>query len=889
MNVGDFAKFFEALNGVPPFAWQRRLCEGLVETGRWPDAIVAPTGSGKSNVVDVHVFANALAAVGAGARVPRRLFVSVNRRALVDDHYQRAKEIADVLERPTHPILRQIQGALASLVQRPIYGPRTNVTPSLLVASLRGGVTPGREWVEDPRGCAIISATPDMWGSRLLFRGYGTTREARPREAGLIAYDSVLILDEAHLNRQLLHTARVVAEEVRRSSALAVPTLQVVSTSATQNAESPTVEGVEPGDLDGLADISLARRLTLPKPVTVHRTPAMASGKLTSAYVRYLCDVAQLAYEAQLGDCARTVGVVVNNVATAIAVAAELRGRCRKGSADHEVVAWVGRMRSMDIALMRAERPGLFTVDGAPEVAFLVATQTIEVGVDLDLAALVTELAPGTALAQRAGRVNRLGLREVGPIHVIAPESLSDRLPYLADDLAQGLSWLDRRSQSAEGLAPWALVEDPPPSESMRRLVLSTLRYADWQLLSETSVPLFSEPELAFWLRDELASEVQPVSIVVRASLPENDAAALQLLRNTGVQADEMFPSTIGDARKVIERVLSADVRSRGFLLQDDVWAPIDANTQLRPADCVVLDAGHAITTQRIIDPNASESELLPVRWTPPSSSSMETDDQACQGWVIVPADTSAEGERWLHLVENELPEHASEILSDELGYAVEVVLSDPACESEQEWVLVRALKVAVHDPEARQELSGGEVVSLQRHQAAVADLAGIMADALEMPDVVEPLRVSGMHHDDGKSHPEFQAILNRSDDDPILAKSGMRSVAQAQRIRSRSALPQGWRHEQLSAAMAYDLGLGDLVVRLVGTSHGRGRPFFPHGGGLELAGEIPRPGTSALFVDGPGWFDIIERTDAAFGVWGCAYLEAILRSADCIVSGEGS
>ena len=81
----DFDEFFASVNdGHNPFVWQRRLLAYVLDNGSWPDVIGAPTGSGKSNVVDVFVFANALVAREAAPRLPRRMAVVVNRRALVD-------------------------------------------------------------------------------------------------------------------------------------------------------------------------------------------------------------------------------------------------------------------------------------------------------------------------------------------------------------------------------------------------------------------------------------------------------------------------------------------------------------------------------------------------------------------------------------------------------------------------------------------------------------------------------------------------------------------------------------------------------------------------------------------------------------------------------------
>ena len=100
MERSDFAAFFAALNGgCGPFRWQERLLDSLLENGRWPERIAAPTGAGKTSAIDVHVFAVALTADGCGPRLPRRLAMVVDRRVLVDDQYQRARALAAALAR----------------------------------------------------------------------------------------------------------------------------------------------------------------------------------------------------------------------------------------------------------------------------------------------------------------------------------------------------------------------------------------------------------------------------------------------------------------------------------------------------------------------------------------------------------------------------------------------------------------------------------------------------------------------------------------------------------------------------------------------------------------------------------------------------------------------
>ena len=108
--------------------------------------------------------------------------------------------------------------------------------------------------------------------------------------------------------------------------------------------------------------------------------------------------------------------------------------------------------------------------------------------------------------------------------------------------------------------------------------------------------------------------------------------------------------------------------------------------------------------------------------------------------------------------------------------------------------------------------------------------------------------------------------------------------------------LPTCWRHEQRSvvdswAPVQATPGIDpELTLRLIGTSHGHGRLGFPHTS-AELPGTADPGewrGLAADLFDGGSWDELIEATHIRYGVWGCAYLEAVLRAADCQISAEG-
>ncbi|QWW19374.1 type I-U CRISPR-associated helicase/endonuclease Cas3 [Schaalia sp. 19OD2882] len=881
--IDEFGDFFAAIHGGSrPFVWQEDLLREVSSTGMWPDQIAAPTGSGKSSVVEVHVFANALAACGTGARVPRRLAIVVNRRALTDAHADRVTRIQELLEEPveTDGILTRVRDALVSL--RP-QGAQ-NRQP-LVSTVMRGAAAIDRRWLDAPEACAVLCMTPAMWASSLLFRSYGASEFARPRLAGLLALDAAVVIDEAHLSRQILVTAKR-ATELSQSGAelIGVPGLQVVEMTATPTGSPERPIGVTRSRLD--ADPRLRARVCASKAVTYAPTVTWpASGKLSKDYRDFIVGhvIAQVELAKQWApDGSRTVGCIVNRVASAVALAAELR---KKGL---RCATWVGRMRPWDLKALRNSTPGLFTTEGSADIDVLVATQTVEVGVDLDLAALVTELASGSALAQRAGRVNRMGLRPRGPVVVVGPDTRTeirkDLLPYRAADLRDARSWVCEHEASGS-ISPLSVCEAPPSPDERRRVLWQRPEPWDVALWSRTSQHLVVEPDLDLWLRDDLEPDVEGVGVVVR-DLPKSlDSIGCEtLLTEVPPIDDEVYPAEIGTLRTIVTKLAGAD----GAPLEHSVlwrtgaavphWqtclieGPDAAARVLQPGDILVLDSSVGFLTEGVAVDTGRELGV-PVPFADhPSRPTVITDPDELESFIGLDA-----GE-----------------IQERLGGIVNLPPAwDDACGPA--WIVLRQDECVESDTDEASSISRHTAVPLDEHNTDVARRASELAGAIGMDaSCAALLGKAGLWHDVGKEDHRFQRLLGQHDRAVLtpLAKSGMRSRREMWHALMGSGLPSGWRHELVSAAAYWVKDRDplasedrDLVTRLIGTSHGRGRPIFDHD--PQTAGPMYMAALNELVGEGE-WESLIARTDRRWGHWGVAYLEAVLRAADCTISSEG-
>ncbi len=400
LGPSDFSGFFRAIHDHDPFPWQQALVEQLAKRDEWPDVLDLPTGTGKTAALDAAVFHLALRADEPG-RAALRIALVVDRRLVVDDAFARAERTANAIcsalnpEAGANEVLKDVAARLCQLAGEG--------APPLIARRLRGGAPLEHDWARTPTQPTILSSTVDQVGSRLLFRGYGVSDRMKPVHAGLLGTDSLILLDEAHLSepfRQTLASVRCVGRAKVKLALL----------SATPGAKAKRPFPLLPEDR---AHPVLTKRLRASKPtsLTVERGKDAVVARAFAETAR-----AMMLRLKERGVSPPAVGVVVNRVALARTIYGALDPKCEdgddpNGGAD-DAVLLIGRSRDVDRSgitkrLAPFKTDAKFRSEASP--LFVVATQCLEVGVDLDLDGLVTQAASLDSLRQRFGRLNRAG------------------------------------------------------------------------------------------------------------------------------------------------------------------------------------------------------------------------------------------------------------------------------------------------------------------------------------------------------------------------------------------------------------------------------------------------------------------------------------------------
>jgi CRISPR-associated endonuclease/helicase Cas3 len=587
MTHADFPEFFSAIHDNTPFPWQSRLAEHVAREKRWPELLDLPTGSGKTAAIDVVVFTLALDAdrpEGQPRYAPLRTFFVVDRRIVVDEAAQRARKIAGKLRKAlgdpkSKPILWEVASRLVRISGLDLDRDQRDDIWPLRVSALRGGMYRDDTWADSPAQPLICSSTIDQIGSRLLFRGYGLGRSGRVAHAGLVGNDSLILLDEAHLSKPFLDTVQSIdafRQRDRPAWGARMPELpfQVVPMSATSGSHSPPFK-LEKADHD---DKILRLRLTSSKIASLDEVPTTKDEddqnqqKLAKRLAECAVSLSQNTVKSESGEYPpRIVGIVVNRVDTARRVHKILNDREEK---DGEVVLLTGRIRPIDrdrllaqyLKRMKAGRDRNLET----RKLYVVATQTIECGADVDLDALVTEAAPLDSLRQRFGRLDRLGeLRLTHAVIVARKDSVATNAedPIYGDAVAGTWKWLvdqasgskkrERRIDFGINAMDARLVGDP---EAIQKLcspksqapVLLPAHIDNWVQTEPIPVP---DPDVSLFLHGPQRSA--DVQVVWRADLPFDELTSLTDVPNQNRELPAKFQKRIEALARECTKIVS--------------------------------------------------------------------------------------------------------------------------------------------------------------------------------------------------------------------------------------------------------------------------------------------------------------------------------------------
>lgn len=902
----SFDAFYRAANeGRKPFPWQSRLAARVSDRG-WPELIGIPTGMGKTACIDIAVWELARqGATGSPAdrSAPTRVWYVVNRRLLVDLAERRALALRELLAAPHtaaaggEAVIRTVADALRAV--RAI--PTAHV---LHVSRLRGGADLGQRPL-DPSHPALILATVPMFASRLLFRGYGSSTGIRPVDAGLAGMDSLVLLDEAHLAGRLSALVGVAARcDLGDPSGLLPEGRRHCRLVALTATGEKTAERFDLDDEDRRCP-EIQRRLSATKPVEPVETT-----------IAKLADVLAHHALARVQGRPGSACIIFCNTATcARKVWNELGGR---GSTSAHVQLVTGRMREREARRARDEL--LDPVSGAPagrdpsipraRSLVVVATQTLEVGADLDFDFLVSEVADVRAVTQRFGRLNRLGLRpHAGAVLCRAADAKPGQLYGEEPERVWArLSALTGRIDLTPGSIGDLLGPPSPIPTDAGELLPDHL----WEL-AKTSFPEPDEPpvELFFEGREFDAD----VSIVWRSCLPAAEAVKVLPI----VRQSEAVDVPLSEVRSVLNE---GEVWR---LAEDRATAEKASLDQLRPGDVVILsvddglydeDGWNAHSSARVLDVSLGDRGML---WLdaesikkllgadPPEAvleavtalnaeepPDAQTERELVAQLLAALAEATPhpwmEPDEWREAYLERFRDGDTRLVRDQAGFPPFLLAPRRASDP----VEVRA--------ESLEELSfGTNVCSLADHQEKVSKLAGAIARRVGLPPtIVAAIEWAAAHHDLGKQEPRFRRWLDPEcrGQEP-LAKSSY-PPDQRERFRIRAEWPRGGRHELLSVRLLAEHltnGVGPvpevaLALHLVASHHGHGRPSIsvvPDARPPSIEAELA---DSRVVVSGdvsiPDWEQPrrFRSQCERHGVWGLALIEAVLRQADQIASG---
>jgi CRISPR-associated endonuclease/helicase Cas3 len=903
--------------------------------------LALPTAAGKTSTIDIAVFALALQA-GKPLRdrtAPLRIFFVIDRRLVVDQAANHARRLKDALVNPdSNHLVRELAAALRQ------FG---GMSP-LHVTALRGGMYRDDTWVKTPNQPTVCVSTVDQVGSRLLFRGYGLSAYAQPIHAALVGNDVLYLLDEAHLSQPFLETIQAV-QRYRvapwAECSLGGP-FHVIEMSATPHSR---------GERFGLSaedhtDSELSRRLSTPKPARLKEAARFEVEAAEHAIQAQTGTVKVVGVVVNRVASAREVFSRLPGKPFEDKVL--LTGRIRPWDREALLRCCLDRMRAGRQRTPQ-DRPLFVVATMTVEVG-----ADLDFDCLITEAATLPALRQRFGRLDRLGRFGHAAghilLRKSKGPDPIYGEDLARTWDWLKAQAHQRGGMIDFGINALDALIRSA--GSPPPEPAPQPgPVLFPAHLDAWVQTSPAPQP---SPDVAPFLHGADALGLADVQVVWRADLDaeqqqdwvETVAAAsprsreamslpVSAVRNwlrgqTPVEVTDMEGGSAqqgrpGPGRPALRwygpdsedtRVVGPEaIRPGDTLVVPSVyggadvfgWDPASPDPVADVGDLCINDmanaapgAGRRLVRLRLYESTGGQTTVRQLRGLLERGEDADAAVQQFLAGLMASPPASPLMEAVVSQLANTKPKAAP--------YPAGIVLSArvlPGFFSSEHEPEEEDDSTDVDDASSlRAGASSPAAVSLEQHLDGVVQWAEVLASKLGVDSNLRVALARAAHvHDLGKADWRFQYLLYGDEpQDRLLAKSGRDWDAnQQEKVRQRAGLPRGFRHEFVSVALLRNHAgevLGDLsedqrglVEYLVGTHHGRGRPFVPfveerepEQVALNWAGHaLSASSDHGLWRLDSRWTENFWVLVRRFGYWGLAYLETLLRLADAARSAE--
>jgi CRISPR-associated endonuclease/helicase Cas3 len=897
-----FASIFQALTGNLPYPWQEALFLSLL-ADFFPGNINLPTGSGKTSIMAVWLAALAQQASDSrrDTSIPRRLVWVVDRRVVVDQATDEAEQIRTRLRDESNSTIQWLRTALSFL--------SNDHHSALGISTLRGEREDNQEWSREPSRPAIIVGSVDMIGSRLLFSGYGDGLYSSSQHAGLLGHDALIVNDEAHLTPAFAALLR----ELEAMQPQPLKPFRTMRLSATHTGPECWPESLNRDRLDA----RFRKSFEASKGLNIQVVPA---SKIEAAILESATEQSR----------ARTL-IFVREPEKAKRFAGNL---AKKTGQTDRILTLTGTMRGFERD--RMVKTEAFRAFARPELPseswWLVATSAGEVGINISADRLITDLDTLDHLLQRFGRLNRFGETE-GIAYLLLSE---------AEEKTDGKDDRKRRNRAALEF----LRELPKRQDGLYDISPGTLFGRDLHQIALSDIPLkapLHNWHIDVWSQTSLATHPARPAVDSWLHGKQDDIPETYVAWRGDVQyllSEDIDPD---DRKEVLQKyrllahellrepttqliakleTLAQDSRTNAKFLIVKRDGGIEIGS-IREFGSIKSDAERRLAAARVafckilFPPGCGTlvKGMFSPEWTQCDDEGLSSPD-AHAGKD--PYDVSG------CLVARELGEiddtHRASFKGTQLDSGewslerfggiprlqyVPLTLKDLALPtlrgfaSHHQWRFL--LKVPLNPPEgasddrsvallyfgkARDKKLSTEVYPLHDHLCEVAQYAKALAIGIGLPQqIASALELAGKFHDLGKGEMIWQkAAGNLSNDGSLSAGTAVAKSIKPMRGRDLN----GFRHELASLRhiephfdeQHVPPELRELVLHLVAAHHGHSRPCFS--GRAYDRNQLAK--SEALALAAAQRFASLQ---SQYGAWGLAYLEAILKSADGLASGN--